>query len=344
MITLIELVIKYKKTRYRLTLDRKIIRVLGESASGKSTLAEALSLANKDTTKIKVKADKEYEVTSVVSPKNPAEYIRNSVDTIFVLDENISNIIMKNDMAKAMVENNSCYFILMGRCNYSGINLDLSDVKRFVEINGETHLENYLRETVKLHEMARIGHCLLEDTGKAREWFEGLFGSKVILESSENGKDGICKKAEEMLNTMNIDKLLLIFDRASFGGCITNLEQLAKVYGRHLAIIANYKSWEYLMLKSNMFKDRFIEYDIMSGVQEEAYYEELLQKLSHGTYSTINHNNSRGLSKCYTESCCSYSKSGRVRECNVGLAGEDKFVALLQETEFAALLEIARRK
>lgn len=125
---------------------------------------------------------------------------------------------------------------------------------------------------------------------------------------------------------------------------IAELKNIAETYGKRLFIIDCYKSWEYLMLKTNLFKNKFKSYSLSEGVFEESYYEQLLQKLSNSRYGTIHHTNGgHDISKCYTDKCCAY-KMERSTNCKLGLPGNDKFVSLLKGTEFNILLAIAGRK
>jgi hypothetical protein len=169
-----------------------------------------------------------------------------------------------------------------------------------------------------------------------------LFGDTLEVVNAGTGKEAICKKLDALMNDIRVDKVLLLFDRVSFGVCFTEYKNLLQLCVSRIFIVSDYQSWEYLMLRSNMFRDQFIDYSLGCGMFKEKYYEELLEEVSRGTYSTIRHDKSK-LSECYTERCCYFAGGNSERDCKIGLSGGDKHVAMLIGTEFSGLLSVARR-
>lgn len=114
---LVRVAVVYKHTKYDLKLDRKVTRIIGDSGTGKTTLATALNSSNEGVTKIKVLADEEYVATSMIPAGNQVEFIKNSTNTVFILDESVSDFLYKSEVQEAILSNQTCYFIILDRCS-----------------------------------------------------------------------------------------------------------------------------------------------------------------------------------------------------------------------------------
>lgn len=342
----IRLLISHGKSRYDISLNSKITRIIGNSATGKTSLADAFSSSNRSLTDYKIIGIKGYNITSDITfgSNTLAENFRKLKNHIVIIDEKHYSAMQEHEVEQTIQENKSCYFIILGRGRYAGLNIDIDSVYEFKNVNGINRLSGVAIGNTSVSEHTKFDYCILEDTGKAYTWFESLFNRALNLVPASSGKETVCKTAAKILEESCNSNVLLLFDRVSFGACYTEYIELLKDYGSRLFIVKDYKSWEYLMLKTNMFKSRFIEYSIQTGLFEEKYYEQLLQKVSSSRLGTIKHDGGK-LPLCYTEPCCPYT-SNTDRECTFGIATgaeKDKFVDLLRGTEFEDLLKISGR-
>lgn len=345
---MIEIKIKYRNYKLQLQLEHKVTVILGNSATGKSTIHKILT--DGDVTFTKKISDSRYNLAYL----SISGALENAIDNhgkfkeykIYLIDE--GRLEIDDKIAKAIQNSVNCYFVITSRNLFGKLNYDLQDVKEIeTQTNGVSVLKDYIhtqkRHTEELRNIQDIQEIVIEDSGRAKIWFsELLVKLNISIESPDkNGKEQVLNKVEDKLLNTN-GKILIIFDRCSFGICSKKFKGIIEKYGNQILILNNYKSWEYLILQSNMFKNMFISYDINIPKFEEAYYEELLHTLSKSCkHTTINYDKGSKLPKCYTDPCCPYKQS--INYCTAGLSGEDKFIALLKDTIFKDLLIIARR-
>ena len=222
----------------------------------------------------------------------------------------------------------------------------MDSVKQLVpDSNGVIHFKSYItltRQTKPELIQSKIDYIIIEDSGKAKEWFKSLFRDSISIESPGNGKEQVCDLAKDRLESYT--NILLIFDECSFGACIEKLASLIFKFPNRITLLSDYKSWEYLILRSNFYRDKMTPYSVLSNEFEERYYENHLSELSRqsGRILHIDHDKGGKLSKCYTDACCAYSGINN-RECDIGLKGDDKFIAMFKGTEFENILIIAKR-
>lgn len=340
---------RYRNYKVRLELDNKITVIVGLSATGKSTLHKVLEV--NDRTKIIQISDNRYKLIYLGSQDILHDIIKdNKLDSyrIYLIDE--GKIEIDNEVASIIRRTRNSYFIITSRTELGKLNFALDAVKHLVtNSNGVITLQNFLglrKKSINELKNIKLDEIVIEDSGKAKQWFDVLFiplGMKC--KTPNEGKEKVCDLIENLFES-GVTNILAIFDECSFGTCIKKLKYLVELYQDRLNILSNYKSWEYLILQTNMYRRNIVEYGIDSDEFEESYYENLLDRLSNkaGKKTHISHESSKNqhLSKCYTEPCCFYSKG--TRECSIGLKGKDKFVALLTGTEFENILILAHRK
>ena len=104
--------VKYKKQYWKIALKNKITNIIGDSATGKSTLAIACSEESSDIAQVSVVGPKKkYSViTSYNIPRyvNVEELIESRADAIFIIDEDHIKRFKSDEVAKAIVKSR-CY-------------------------------------------------------------------------------------------------------------------------------------------------------------------------------------------------------------------------------------------
>lgn len=339
---------QYRNYKIDLRLKDKITVLTGESASGKSTLHKVLR--SPADARLIVVSDNRFNIMFLDSDQTLRLVTRSGLFdeyNIYIIDEN--TIDFDDNLAIMMQKSPDTYFIVITRTELRNLNYSITALKQLVtEKDGISRLHNHMgiaKRTRYELEYNRPSICIIEDKGKAFEWFKSLFErSGIEMDLTCGGKEQVCDTAIEYLSKTN-GYILLIFDECSFGSCYKKLENIIEKFGNRLFILSNYKSWEYLILRSNFYRSQMRQYDIDSEVFEEKFYEIQLDKLSSqvGNFTRISHNKiGSKLSKCYTNSCCAYKgKTGR--HCSIGLSGNDKFISMLIGTEYEDILILAKR-
>lgn len=355
---------RHKNSDIQLTLADKITVIIGDSATGKSSLHKVLAVKDaKVTTRI---SDSRFGIVHLNNTSTLNGYtggrlgdvnsdVKLLPNNVYIIDE--GNVRITNEVASIIKNTINSYFIITSRTNLNNLNFDINAIKTlYTRDDGVTILKNYIsmRKLDNIESM-NVKYCITEDTGKAKVWFEKLFNNMLVIPAGSTnslgdidikkmkysgGKEQVCFEVEKQVKNRE-GNILIIFDRCSFGCCAIELKSIIDRYSDRILILSDYKCWEYVILKSNMFRKRFSEYDINIPNFEEAYYEELLYTLSSSEFSTINHTKGE-LSRCYTDKCCTYNRRNK-DVCKLGISGNDKFVALLIGTDFEDMLRIARR-
>lgn len=351
MIESLKIRIRHKDCDMQLSLNNKITIIIGNSATGKSSIHKMLDV--KDAKVVKKCSDNGFKVVHLNSIESIEAYttikveklskdLRLTPKRVYIIDENDIRI---NDVIASIIKNTvNSYFIITSRSNLNKLNYDIDAVKILETRNdGITVLKNYM-PTKKIDNIPslKLDCCVIEDKGKARVWFEALLADKVkvitagstdkfgnvdkVKIGNSGEKEKVCSEVEKQIINGK-SQVLIVFDACSFGCCLRELKSLMDRYTDKLFILSNYKCWEYVILKSNLFKDKMSEYSLNIPEFEEAFYEDELYNLSSGVYTTVNHD-SGDLPKCYTHKCCVYNRKNK-QVCNLGLHGEDKFIALL---------------
>ena len=346
----------YRDYKLDINLENKVTVIIGRSGTGKSTMHKVLERIDgrRKIGKVLI-SDKQL---SLLFLRNKTDFLdRISGESllenrIYIIDE--GSIKITNYEASIIQHTKNSYFIITARDSVHALNYDLNAVKELIKLpDGRITFKQYIDTHIKYGSELRtvnIDTVLIEDSGKAKYWFDKLFENMELKTESTYGKDSICSRTQEKLLT-DSGNILVIFDKCSFGCYASRFKGVINGCESRVYLLADYKSWEYLMLQTNMFKDRFIPYTIKEQNFEEVYYEIQLENLSgdngeSSRFTSVRHESKTGkqnkLSLCYFKPCCGYQNT-RVGKCKYGLSGDDKMVALLEGTVFEGLLFLTRR-
>lgn len=325
--------IKSKKYNLDIKLDHKISVVRGNSATGKTTLIKVL---DEYRTVISPELDDGFRLV-VVTPGG--EHAFTEKRAVYVIDENVE---IDRELAGRIKVSTGSYFLIFRRSDLSVINFSIYALYNLIMENNVHKLQPAVYgNTNKIKYDVKPDIVLVEDSGKGFTWFKKLFERSNIKIDTTHGKDKVISCVEEEIK---YDKktVIVMFDLISFGNHIMKLIQLCKDYNGEIYYYGSYKSFEYLVLQSNMFKNVYKPYSINVPNFEEGYYEDELAAVSHSKYGTLSHNGKSELPSCYYEPCCAYT-GNKDRDCTFGIQGDDKFIAMLEGTKLSCLLRVAGR-
>lgn len=107
--------VKYKNSRFKLELNDKITVVMGNSGTGKSTLALAVSDMNIGVSTVSFYPEG-YSVKSSLTKDTIKDTIKNAKNTVFIIDESTWRVCRSTDVEKEIQRNKTCYFLFT--CRY----------------------------------------------------------------------------------------------------------------------------------------------------------------------------------------------------------------------------------
>lgn len=327
--------IRVKSKKYNLDIDlqHKISVVRGNSATGKTTLIKVL---DEFRTMIKPELDDGFRL-AVVTPGGVHTFTEKKM--VYVVDENVE---IDSEIAERIKTSTDSYFLIFRRSDLSMLNFSIYALYNFVMEANVHRLQPIVHKgTGKTRYDIRPDTVLVEDSGKGFTWFKRLFERTDIKIDTTYGKDKVISRVEKEIKDSK-KTVIVMFDEISFGNHIIKLIKLCERYDGEICYYGPYKSFEYLVLQSNMFKSMYRPYSIAVPDFEEGYYEDGLAIVSHSKYGTLSHNGKSELPKCYYEPCCAYT-GNKDRDCTFGIQGDDKFIAMLKGTELSCLLRVAGR-
>lgn len=338
---------KFRDSRLLLTLEHKLTGIVGDSAKGKSTMAFMCKNLNKREVTVDIKGANGYELGVLPDDldfNEMEQYLIGLGKKIVLVDEDLFYYFKYKRICEAVESNKKALFVFIGREKLQYLCFDLDAMKHGVS-NGKGVIvyKKVVQPELPVSTERKIDHCVIEDSGKAMRWFDLLFNGHVKIATS-NGNDNFYNAAKQAMVKNTGSTFLLILDTISYGAYVDYYISLVREFGHMAVVIKNYKCWEHLILKTNMFKHSFVNYNELCGVHEEAYYEDLLRKVSNSRYGTIKHDGGE-LPGCYYKPCCCMTGKWK-NDCTFGLQTgieNDKFIDLLRGTEFEDLLKIAKR-
>lgn len=177
---------------------------------------------------------------------------------------------------------------------------------------------------------------LIEDRKYGYSFFESLIGKGNIL--SLDGKDSIDTKVIDMLDSLVGKKICLLVDLSAFGCCFESLYNLIKRFKLCVYLNPNYLSFEYMLLRSNMFKFSLNDVSLVEQLKYmslEHLCEDYIHRLTSG--KSYKYTKKYPINGCYIEDCCRMTKNPR--DCDRGISG-DKLHELFRGTEFEDLIEV----
>lgn len=331
--------VKSKRFNCDITLDHKVSVFIGDSGVGKTWFVNAIF---NDILGCKV----DYSESIIPVYLNKRELRNQLLGTyedslpLFIVDDN--DFVFTKEFGETFNQVGKCYLILIVRtevninrlCLMNTISIDADSVYKFIS-NGVEHttIPVNMKTDAKVADITSVDCVICEDSGSGYTFFANLFGQSKVF--SSEGKDSIHDFLLTNHNLLRDKILLLIVDYSAIGLRLYAISTVATLLGIHVYIVPAYKSFEYMLLRSNMFKvsvDEIMK-DVLLYPSLENKCEALLKEKTKGTI--YSYNKSKDLKRCYYVSCCTMDR-GRL-SCDKGMSG-NKYKALLEGTEFDCFL------
>lgn len=238
---------------YEFDVKRKITKITGDSAIGKSTLYSDIVDNSLRHISVERYKDNKIEPTSVklVTVDNSNyEIIFNSSNNIILIDEFILNLRDNNIIDAIKYSDN--YFILitreaLGQVSYSVDEIYTLSMKTFNRVQHTYTLVPLNTLSINKSAMSEKDILLLtEDSGAGNKFFREVF--KEFIVKSSNGKDNILSKLLDILSVYPYYNIFVIADGAAFGSVIQSLTSIFENYPNVHFILP--ESFEYVLLQS----------------------------------------------------------------------------------------------
>ncbi len=279
------IVVETERMKYEFTIRRNITIILGDSATGKTTLVEFLNMYARRGARSGVRV--ESDVPCVVFTAMPGLWQTSLAainQSIVFIDEGQPFIFSKEFAEAARVSDN--YYVLITRRPLYEIPYSTKEIYG-IRTTGKYHFpEKVYQEFYPIYEEAPITFdnastvLLIEDSGAGFDFFRKNLPDIQCISAEGNSK------IASRLNTLDSKNNTLVFaDGAAFGAYIENvimLRRLHKNIGLYLP-----ESFEWLILKSGVINSVKIA-DILEHPEDyidssvyfswEQYFTEILEK------------------------------------------------------------------
>ncbi len=302
-------VLESKRLKYEFDIKRNITVILGESATGKTTMLEMLAeyRRHSEAGGVRLEAD----VPCIVY----ADYDYNWKNTINAITESIVFIdedypFVFSDEFASVVEKSSNYFVLITRRPLYNIPYSIEEVYG-IRTTGNYHFpEKVYNEFYKIYDhknddTVEGDYCfVLEDSKSGFEFYKNAFGDEICRSSGGNAN---------IPNVLaQVDKnAVVIADGAAFGAYMEDL--LAIASEKENVLIYLPESFEWLILKSGII--RYKELDLILDSPEK--YIDSQKYMSWERYFTalLTHITENDPVKSYSKvRLCPYYYSGKNKE------------------------------
>lgn len=324
-----------KKVQYEFVIKRKITRVTGESATGKSELVRVLADAENPRSGItvackytcRVLTDDAFRavnedilnacgMTANHSSAGFYDTMRNMLgrydNCLFFADEDFS--FLGTEAFALFCKFTDSFFVFFCRDPLHKLPYSYTEIYN-MKTSGKYHTLVSIYHTTDFSYIYEERRMVIEDSHAGYEFFAHFY-DKV---TSADGKSKIVGLIERMK-----ENIMVVADGAAFG---SEIEMLLGSISRHGADVKVFlpESFEWLVLASDLFMDDFVNEDILNPVQRvtglyfswERYFTEVLMRLSSGFENTYS---KRHLNKCYYLPCC----CKRSQNCNLVFTAKKK--------------------
>ena len=345
---MLDIKVRNKKFNCDITLKHKVSIFIGDSGEGKTYFVKALLDISGG---YKVSLSESIHV-ELLKADNWKIRLNDKYDKtpLFIVDDD--DFGFTKEFGEIFNKLGECYLIIISRANFdSNKNVDRRDKlnkMNTISVDGDsfykfvahgiehTIVSGVSYVNIQLPNVIPYDSVLCEDGGSGCTFFKAMYGGTKV--KSSDSKDKLISYLIEHADSYpKGTRLFLMVDFSAIGLRLYNLAETLKILGIHGSVVKTYKSFEYMLLRSNMFKVSIedITKDELMYKSLEDRCTSLLHELTAGKAYAYDKNVK--LKSCYTKPCCTVSRKNEM--CDRGLIGE-KFSALLKGTEFEYLLNL----
>ncbi|MCI9080041.1 MAG: hypothetical protein HFH68_14205 [Lachnospiraceae bacterium] len=312
--------LKSKRLQYEILIKRKITRITGESAKGKSELVRALEDAGNLYAKIDIQCDyecyvlnnnlfKEIVRSNINRARNEtashgsagfAEKLRSLLkqydNILFFADESFS--MACSDEFSLFCKFTDSFFVLINRSGLPNLPYSYTDIYN-IKTSGKFHWIEPVYNQENFNVFRESATIITEDSNSGFEFFNRFYSCV----KPAGGKSNIIQLLENVTGTV-----VIVADGAAFGSEIEILtEKIAKMQDVVLLFLP--ESFEYLLLSSGLFKNTEVQKKIKEPVSQvsglffswEQFFTYVIKKYTERYPCCYSKHK---LNKCYLEDCC----------------------------------------
>jgi hypothetical protein len=258
-------------------------------------------------------------------------------NSIIIADD--EKFIASDEFSIYIDEDRYNYFIVIDRNTINGLNYSAGEIYRF-KTHGKYHeMEKLDFETNQMD----CNLVLVEGIGSDYSFFkESLNDVEVINPTYFNniqngGKTYVVSAVKDNIDFFKSRKTLLLIDYCGFGNCIEELIELIDENDLNIMIFDKYLSFEYFLLKSNLFESNIDEDLLLNNLKhsnKEHYCTQVLKNLTKDTNLSYSKKQFKKPS-CYLDNCCVFNNSQSYKCFEHKLFdGKDKFLTIVKDTVF----------
>ena len=250
-----QIIVSNNRIKFKFEVKRNISVILGDSATGKTTLYELIRehMQFGDKSGINLSCDKNCVVLDDIEWKVRLRKIK---DSIVFIDEGVSFISTK-EFAKEIKKTNN-YYVIFNRENLKELPYSVEEIYE-IKKSGRYYSFAKSCKSEPQHFLYGITEkftpdCILtEDSKSGNQFFKAVAKKIGIACFSAKGNSNVYKWLDENKGK----KILVIADGAAFGPYIKDILKLQSVRSDKIRICLP-ESFEWIVLASNLLKDNEI--------------------------------------------------------------------------------------
>ena len=308
-----------RKDIYDLKLYSKVTLIVGLSGVQKTQMIKRIFENNPAVKKVISNLD----YTPVFLTESTWHNAMESVDKKCVYFVDDEDFILEPEFIELYNKNKTSYFVYVNRIG-AGVSYDIRDIYTLNNVNGHHSLQQKYTLDTRLNIRCKT---FTEDEGSGLTWFKQLMPDC----KSMHGVPNVSKFILDLPMGLEVNMVIDLFGMGYYASSIFECIALRNI---NVHFAEQYGSFEYLLLRTNLFRYVLSEDDILSSGSKEIACEKILYRLTKGKY--YKYDKTSNLNFCYYKDCCAKSRKDK---CDRGLSG-DKIKAMLVNTEFEYLLNL----
>lgn len=247
-----EIMIKSPQAKYRLTINRKVTILQGDSGSGKTLLCEALVKYGKKSESVTVNVSNGFTAMNLTAETYLMADLLNKKNFVFFIDEGYDFVYQKS--FDRIVRDSRNYFVIVSRNNIQlqGLPYSIDEIYTLKNIAGFIrNVKKYdIPENRLLGSKEPVTAFVSEDSKSS--YFMLCRLAKVKSTKWNGGNSTVLSRLTDLV-TENC-RVLVMVDAAAFGAFIDDIWKQYNLFSDKIAVYLP-ESFEWLLLHLYMFND-----------------------------------------------------------------------------------------